>query len=327
MSEPKVEERAYNGRRNFLRLSAAAAGVAMAGCSSGMRTSAEMMGSSGRSTGPVSLPDPMQRSGTFSDVNGARIFRQVSGQGTPIVLLHGYPLSGALFARNRDALAGRYEVITLDHRGYGKSQAPGIPDDVATYAQDALDVMTDLGVQQAIIGGHSMGGPIVFEMYRRAPERFRGMILIDTIAAPASVIEKGLWNGFADEARQNGISQTYVDSLIKNMLSGDTRVNQPQMVDYLTTVVKAASVDAAIGGAMALANRPDSRPLLSQISVPTMVYVGVEDTIYPVPIAKMMSQSIPNAKLVTIPGAAHAAVFEAPDRTNDAIMDWVDSIT
>lgn len=316
-------------RRRFLRYSAAAsAGVALSGCAQmgpgGMEGSMPAAGGSMRSAIPI--PSLTDRQGEYAEVNGARIFYQSVGQGEPLLLLHGYPLSGALFARNRDALAQRYRVITLDHRGYGMSTAPGVPDNVAIYAQDALAVMTQLGVQQAIIGGHSMGGPIVFEMYRRAPERFRGMILIDTIAAPASAIEKGLWMGFVEYVRQNGIDQGYVNALIKDMLSGDTRVNVPEQVNFLSAVVQQASRDGAIGGAMALANRPDSTQLLAGIQVPTLVFVGVEDTIYPVAISQMMQQAIPNSTLATIPGAAHAAVFEAPERTNQAVLEWAAGI-
>lgn len=273
----------------------------------------------------ASLPMPEARQGKFAEVNGARIFYEVSGQGQPILLLHGYPLSGALFARNRDALAAQFKVITLDHRGYGKSTAPGVPDSVDIYAKDALDVMTQLDVQQAIIGGHSMGGPIVFAMYRMAPQRFRGMILIDTIAAAAAPIEAGLWNGFATQTREKGVA-SLVDPLIKNMLTGKTRTTHMDEVQYLGAVIKECSPDAAIGGAKTLANRPDSTSLLAQIKVPTLVYVGVEDTIYPVKIAKMMQQGIAGSSLVTIPGAAHAAVFEAPDQTNQALINWASKI-
>jgi pimeloyl-ACP methyl ester carboxylesterase len=149
--------------------------------------------------------------GEYLEVNGARIFYQALGVGEPMVLLHGYPLSGALFARNRDVLAERYRVITVDHRGYGKSQAPAVPGDIAVYAQDVLDVLATLDVRPAIIGGHSMSGPIILEMYQRAPERFRAMMLIDTIAAPASTIEAALWNGFAQAAREPGGVDTTVD--------------------------------------------------------------------------------------------------------------------
>lgn len=275
----------------------------------------------------VTLPEPTDREGEFLDVDGARIFYQVAGEGDPMLLLHGYPLSGALFSRNREALAEQYQVITVDHRGYGMSEAPGVPDDVAVYASDAMAVLDELGVDQAIIGGHSMGGPITFEMYQMAPARFRAMMLIDTIAAPASIIEAALWNGFAEEAEQNGISTTYVNFLIKEMLSGDTRVNQPELVQYLSTVVEQASVDAAIGGAIALATRPDYTDLLGQIEVPTLVYVGVEDTVYPVAISRSMAEAIPNSTLVTISDAAHAAVFEAPERTNEEILNWANQLS
>ncbi len=318
-------------RREFLRYSAlAGAGAALGGCASKMGGAMAGSGMMGAPMGEgmpsvASLPAPDARQGSYAEVNGARIFYQVSGQGQPMLLIHGYPLSGALFARNRDALAAHFKVITIDQRGYGKSTAPGVPDSVDIYAKDALDVMTQLGVQQAIIGGHSMGGPITLAMYRMAPDRFRGMMLIDTIAASAAPIEAGLWNGFVTQTKEKGVA-SLVDPLIKNMLSGDTRTKHKDEVMYLGNVIKECSPDAAIGGAMTLANRPDSTQLLGQIKVPTMVYVGVEDTIYPVKIAMMMKNAIPNSTLVTIPGAAHAAVFEAPERTNQAFIDWASKI-
>ncbi len=285
------------------------------------------MGMGGAVPGPanLNLPDPNQRQGEYVEVNGARIFYQITGQGAPMMLLHGYPLSGALFYRVRDELSRRYQIITLDHRGYGKSTAPSVPDTIAVYAQDALDVMSRLNVPQAIIGGMSMGGPITLEMYKRAPERFRAMMLIDTIAAPAKPPEAGLWRGVAELVRQEGVA-ALPPVLLKDMLSGDTRVHQPALAEYLTQIVKASSADAAIGGAIALATRPDYTGLLPRIQVPTLVYVGVEDTIYPVTIAQMMDQAIPTSTLAMIPGAAHAAILEAPERSASEILRWADGL-
>lgn len=110
------------------------------------------------------------------------------------------------------------------------------------------------------------------------------------------------------------------------MLTGDTRVNHPEQVDFLTKVIEQCSQDGAIGGAKVLAGRPDSSDLLSQINVPTLVYVGVEDSIYPVKGAKMMHEAIPNSTFTMIPGGSHAAVFEVPDKTNQAIIDWARKI-
>lgn len=162
------------------------------------------------------------------DVNGASIHYVSVGQGTPMLLLHGYPLSGELFSRNRDALAAAgYRVITIDHRGYGQSTAPAAdPGSLQTYASDALAVMDKLNVPRAIIGGMSMGGPIAFEMYRTAPQRFLGLILIDTIANPAGIVEQHIWKGMAQKASTYG-PQSLAPELLKDMLTGATRMNRP----------------------------------------------------------------------------------------------------
>jgi pimeloyl-ACP methyl ester carboxylesterase len=312
-----------NNRRRFLQCSAvAAAGVAIVGGRTQVTAQTPMASPAAAGM----LGNPADRQGQMVQVNGASIFVQQSGQGEPMLLIHGYPLSGALFSRVRDGLAAHYQVITIDQRGYGKSQAPGIPNTIATYAQDALAVLDQLGVKQAIIGGHSMGGPVTLAMYQQAPDRFRGMILIDTVAAPASPIEAGLWQGFVTYVQQNGMDQMYIANLMKNMLTGKTRMEQADQVTYLSEVVQAASKDAAIGGAQALATRPDATPILGTIKTPTLVFVGLDDPLYPFEIATMMHQAIANSTLAIIPGGAHAAIFEVPDASTQAILDWASGI-
>lgn len=304
-----------HSRRQFLRRSALlSAGVALLGTAGAETARAAPVD-------PTPLNDPNNRQGEYVDVNGAHIFYQVAGQGTPMLLIHGYPLSGALFSRVRDMLAAQYKVITIDLRGYGKSTAPGIPDTIAVYAQDALAVLDSLGIQRAIIGGMSMGGPIALEMYQRAPDRFQGLILIDTNAFAATPAEAGEEHGFADMSRQ-GTAAALVPLLLPIMLTGDTRMQQPALVQYLTTVIKAASTDAAVGGALALATRADYTALLGKITVPTLILVGQEDPLYPYEISQMMQQKIPNSTLTIIPGGAHATIFEVPQLASKAILDW-----
>lgn len=311
-----------NSRRRFLRNSVlASTGVALAG-GAGTAAAQKPQRTGGAQ---VTLPDPTNRQGEYVEVNGARIFYQVAGQGAPMLLMHGYPLSGALFARNRDALAARYQVITIDHRGFGSSSAPGIPDSIAVYADDALAVMDQLGIGRAIVGGHSMGGQIMLEMYQRAPDRFRAMILIDTNAAAATPAEAGLERGTAEIVRQMGVD-AIVPAFVAEMLRGETRLNQPELVGYLSVVMKQASVDAGIGGALALATRPDYMPLLGQIQTPALVFVGVADTLYPPEISMMMYEALPHAQLALISDGSHAAIFEVPDRSSEAILNWAAGI-
>lgn len=272
----------------------------------------------------LGLPEPAQREGRTVSVNGADIFVSESGEGDAVVLLHGYPLSGALFERVRDALDDEHRVVTIDHRGYGNSTAPEVVEDVSTYAEDALAVLTELGIESAAIGGMSMGGPIVFEMYRRDPGAFDAMMLIDTNHEPAGAIETGIWNGAETALEENGEVGAIVPFLMPNMLTGETRTQTaPAQADYLEAVIAQASLDGALGGANVLAGRPDSTETLQSVEVPVLVLVGREDPVYPVAISQAMADAAPDGTLAVIDGASHAAVFEKPDEAAGAILDFL----
>lgn len=291
-----------------------AAQTASGGATSGGVMSGGMM--SGGATGAGSF---------VTTEDGARIYYEVHGQGEPLVLVHGYPLNSGLFRDNVGPLSEQYQVITPDLRGYGRSETPDDQGSVATYASDVFAVMDELGVDQAIIGGMSMGGPTVFEMYREAPERFRGLILNDTIAAASSPTEAGLWQGVGKQAETMGVA-SLVDSLMPDMLTAETRMNNPELVTYLGNLMKQASQDAAVAGASALETRPDSAATLAEITVPTLILTGKDDTLYPYEIAQSLNKGILNSELVLLPGAAHAAIIEAADEANAAILEWAENL-
>lgn len=255
------------------------------------------------------------------DSAGARIHYRAQGSGPALLLIHGYPLSGDYFKNNQSVLSRTFRVITLDLRGFGQSTAPDANASVQVYAQDALAVLDTLGVQKAVIGGMSMGGPIVFELYRRAPERFGGMVLIATTANPASITEQNLWKGVGLQAQANGVP-SIVPDLIKDMLTGKTQGQRPEQRAFLEGLMTRASLNGVLGGAATLANRPDSLPTLKTIRVPTLIVAGGEDTVYPPVFSQKMDQNIPNAELVAVPGAAHAVNIENAAAFNAALLKW-----
>ena len=290
----------------FAALLAALAGTALWGCDT-------------NDVVAQTLPDE----GTV-EVNGATIYYQARGDADDptMVLVHGYPLSGDLFREQLDGLSDDYRVIAVDLRGYGRSTTPDDEATVGVYAQDVLDVMTELGVDDALIGGMSMGGPVVFEMYRRAPERFLGMLLIDTIAAAASPPEAGTWMGTMELVREQGVG-ALPTAFMDEFVTGQGRMDRPELTEALAGIINEASQDAALAGLQVLANRPDSQPLLAQIDVPVLVLVGLQDTVYPFEIAQRMADMIgDNATLEILDDASHGAIIEAGERANDAIRDW-----
>lgn len=243
----------------------------------------------------------------------------MEGKGPALMLVHGYPLSGELFARNRTALARHFRVVTPDLRGFGNSMAPDKDGSVQIYAKDMLAVMDHLNIKKAIIGGMSMGGPVVLEMYREAPQRFSGMILIDTTTSPANPVEQGEWPGFGKLAEDKGVG-AMVPGLMPNMLTAATRKTQPALVATLGAIVKKGTVNAAVGGGKTLATRPDSRT--TRIGVPVLILAGMDDPIYPMEMQMKMHQDIKGSSLTIIPGAAHAAIIEKAGQATAAILQW-----
>ena len=258
-------------------------------------------------------------------VGDASIAYRVQGHGPALMLIHGFPLSGELFAKNRAVLARRYTVVTPDLRGFGNSTTPDSKGGVALYAKDMLAVMDHLNVKRAVIGGMSMGGPVVLEMYREAPQRFRGMILIDSTSSPANFVEQAQWPGFGVQANEKGVA-SMIPVLMPQMLTTATRTANPALVSFIGGIVKKGSVNAAIAGGSTLANRPDSRPTLAHITIPVLFLVGSDDPIYPVEMNKKMYQDTPGSRLTIIPGAAHAAIIEKPEACNRAIDSFAGSL-
>jgi len=270
---------------------------------------------------PAQAAQADQRQGAYVDVNGARIFYQVAGHGTLLLLIHGFPLSGQLYQSQLAGLSNRFQVITPDLRGFGKSQAPDANASIEIYAKDMLALLDRLGIQTAIIGGHSMGGQITLEMYRERPDRFAGMLLIDTNPMAASFVEKGEWQGYRQQGANAGVP-SIVPIVEPQLLTGVTRALDSAKSTTMMNILAEASVNGVLGGGQALATRADYTNLLSSIRVPTLVLVGLEDPVYAFPISQMTKAAIPNAQLAVILGASHASIFERPNLANDAILNW-----
>ena len=115
------------------------------------------------------------------DVAGRRVSWLQSGEGSPLVLLHAFPLSAEMWAPQHATVPAGWKLITPDLRGLGGSSGPPATS-VDDHADDVLALMRHLGLERAVIGGLSMGGYVAFALYRRAAPRVRALVLADTRA-------------------------------------------------------------------------------------------------------------------------------------------------
>lgn len=251
--------------------------------------------------------------------NGVMLYYEDVGHGPPLVLLHGFALSSEMWQPQRAALQVHFRVITPDLRGMGRSSVPAIGYSMDVYAADVAALLDHLQLERVLLGGMSMGGYVVFAFLRRYRERVRGLILIDTQAHPDDDEMRAKRSALIDKVRVEG-SSAIADTT--KMFKQDTHTTQPELVERMATIMQATAVEGIVGALTAMIERPDATSDLQATNVPALVVVGRDDPLTPPVEAEAMQAALPDAELLVLDGAAHAANLEQPDVVNNAIRAW-----
>jgi len=255
-------------------------------------------------------------------VNNIDLAHSDEGQGSPVVFLHAFPLNRRMWAPQVTALQDQYRVITIDLRGHGESEAPMWRYTLDLFADDITALLDHLDIPRATFVGLSMGGYILFALYRRYPERVRALVLADTRAAADTPEGKATRFSMAQVAYKRG-SAAIADLMLPKLLSPDGMKQHTSLVTTLRDIITNNQPSGIIGDLMAMEERPDSTPLLHTISVPTLVVVGEHDSPSPPAEMKGMAEFIPEATFEIIPEAGHVSNLENPEAFNRALLRFL----
>lgn len=259
------------------------------------------------------------------EVAGERLHYQTWGAGPPVVLLHGFPLSGAMWRAQGEALADGWQVVAPDFRGFGASDPPGAPISLETYADDVLRVVDALGLARFVLGGLSMGGYVVFRLLARAAERVVAVILADTRADPDT--EEGRRRRFDAIARiEREGPDGFLAEFTATLVGATTRAHRREVLDAVRAMARRAHPRGLTAALAAMAARPDSRPLLPRLTVPVLVVVGEEDTLSPPEVARAMAAALPHGRLAVIPAAGHLNNLERPDVFTASVREFLEEV-
>lgn len=238
------------------------------------------------------------------------------GEGTPVFWVHGFPLSSGIF---EDQLAiRRVRHIMPDLPGFGQSRAPIGDITIDDYARVVIDLVDHRGLDRAVFAGLSMGGYVCLAIARLAPERMKGLILIDTRETADDAETRNGRFASIEKVKQEGTAPI-VEGMLPKMLTAGAPQALRDRVREIMSSASAAGVTAAL---RAMALRHDSSPLLPGIAVPTLVVVGDQDTITPPADAERMAAAIPQARLVRIRGAAHLSNMEQAEEFNRVVAGF-----
>lgn len=246
------------------------------------------------------------------EVNGIRLAYDRRGKGTPLVLLHGYPLDHHLWDAVAPLLEDTFDLILPDLRGFGESSTVDSFYAMEDYAADIGGLLDRLGIEKAAIAGHSMGGYVALAFVRLFPGRVRGLGLISSQALADSPERKEGRYKSAAEVAEHGIG-----SVVETMAPKFT--SDEKLQAFARAAMERQSPAAYIGALKAMAARVDSTPLLSSFLFPVVLVHGISDQLIPIDRAREVKAALPLAYLVEISGAGHMPMMENKEQTAEAL--------
>ena len=242
-----------------------------------------------------------------------------AGAGWPLVLLHAFPLTAEMWRPQLEHVPADWRFIAPELSSAVPARGERTIDD---YAADAGALLDSLKVDEAVIGGLSMGGYIAFALFRRSPELFSGMILADTRSHPDSPQGREGRVKMRELVAREGVG-AIADQMLPRLLSKQTMDERPELVRSVREIIESNSPRAVDAALDAMMTRPDSTPDLARVSCATLVIVGEEDAVTPPAAADAMHRAIGRSVLVRLTGAAHLSSLEQPDAFSRALADFL----
>ncbi|MFZ5555965.1 MAG: 3-oxoadipate enol-lactonase [Pseudomonadota bacterium] len=255
--------------------------------------------------------------------SGVRIHYEAGGEGPCVVLSHSLACHSAMWEPQAAYLKDRYDVLRVDTRGHGLSDAPGGPYTLEQLAQDVVAVLDDHGVGRVHFVGLSMGGMIGQLLALAHPDRVASLTLADTTSRfPAG--SEAVWEERIVTATGQGMGALVAPTLAR-WFTEDFRARRPDVVERVGAMIRSTPVAGYVGCCHAIP-KVNTTGRLGEIRCPTLVIVGEDDPGTPVAMAKTIHDAIPGSELVVIPKASHLCNLEQPEAFNRVLGGFLDRV-
>ncbi|HJR24472.1 MAG TPA: alpha/beta hydrolase [Acidimicrobiales bacterium] len=258
-----------------------------------------------------------------ADVGAARIaYDDTGGDGPAVVLAHGFLMDRSMFEPQVAALRDRYRMVTWDERGFGETEYDERrPFTYWDSAADCLTLMDHLGIDRAVVGGMSQGGFVSQRVALTAPERVRGLVLLDTQAGPEDPEVVPLYQGMIYDWVANGPHEDLA-GVIAGLILGEPELSKQWIATW-----EGRRKESLGQPGRTLLTRDDLTERLGEITAPALVVHGTEDGAIAGEKAERLAAGLTGCDGVTwIEGGTHAANLTHPAEVNAAIAAFLESL-
>lgn len=263
----------------------------------------------------------------YSD--GSKLFYTALGAGPYVVLLHPTPVDHRFWMPVAEVLAGKYRVIVPDLRGHGQSELGEGPITVEKLAADAERLLDHLEIGKALLGGCSIGGYTLFEIWRTMPSRVEAFAFCCSKAQADTEAARAKREETIAKVRERGTAE-FIESNLETLIGSGARRRWPEKIAEAREMMQGVPVESIIAVQQGLAARPDSVVTARTLRVPCCVMAGGEDPASTPADMRLLAEQIRNggygAEYSEIPDAGHFAPFEQPELVARILRRFFDSV-
>ena len=255
--------------------------------------------------------------------DGIRLYTHERGAGCPILMAHGMWCDHHSFDEVVADLAGAYRTVCPDLRAHGRSETPVQSWTVMDLAHDLARTLDALGIDAAVVVGHSLGGMAALQLALRYPDRLRGLVLLSTSAEAEKPERRSQLGLLSLTINMWGMNNWLAGRIAGGFFSSAYARRFPAKVKAWRKGVLAMDKRALLQALEAVQDRPSVWDRLKNITMPALVMGTRDDPIADPARTASMARRLPNAKLVMLPGGGHALPMEHPRELTQALRQFI----
>jgi len=260
-------------------------------------------------------------------INGAELYYEDIGRqtATPVVLIHGFPFSHAMWQPQIELLKSKYRVIAYDVRGHGNSEVGDGQYLIEFFVDDLIGLLDHLKIEKTILCGLSMGGYTALRAVERNPERFHALILCDT-SSEADTNEAKLRRAATIRTVKRDGVKAFAETFVKAVFAPESLENRVDIVQFIRDIIGSTSPIGICGTLLALAGRTETTSSLPSMKLPTLILAGELDKLTAPSVSQMMHSKLPTSELHILPRAAHLSNLENPEEFNTHLLNFLNKL-